>query len=236
MNGPHLKAEWHALWRSYLDDHQSRMQNPEAYRGGCHAIAKDMLDAEVIDQLEKLELDEMADAAYWHAVEELISAEQRYESPGHYNVVPCDGEARIGQIIQGIFYPNDSQEWQATVIFDKGQYRLAFRITQESWPLTGMTLTSTTGQVFDLIMTARTIKSVVYPNIDDVDIYRALADAAQLALENHDFSFYQRARPLLNSAQFTRCSQCQDRFALREECQECGGQGVVPKPPRGATV
>ena len=66
------KTEWMAKWRQHLDDHEFRMENPEAHRAICRSKSDDMLAAGAIDQMEKLEMDELANAAYWHAVETLI--------------------------------------------------------------------------------------------------------------------------------------------------------------------
>ena len=67
-----LKKEWLAKWRRILDDNASRIDNPEAHRMMCRWETRDMLEAGVIDEMEKFEMDELADAAYWHAVEELL--------------------------------------------------------------------------------------------------------------------------------------------------------------------
>lgn len=57
------------------------MANPEAHRTICSANSGDMLDTDAIDRMEKLEIVELANAAYWHAVETLNDWEPGY-SPG----------------------------------------------------------------------------------------------------------------------------------------------------------
>lgn len=91
MNPKELRTAWMAKWRKALDDHEFRMSNPEAYRTLRHWDARDMLAAGVIDEMEKLEMDELVSAAYWHAVEELIVPIDRYKPSGHYDVMPRDG-------------------------------------------------------------------------------------------------------------------------------------------------
>jgi hypothetical protein len=222
------KAEWMALWRKRLDDQESRMSSPEAYRDICIAISQDMIDAEVIGHLEKLEMDELANAAYWHAVETLIDCEPAFIQSGFYDVIPRTGGPRIGTLCGHIYYPEDlGGNWAAQVTDHAGTRRLVFRISAEVWAMDGMTLTRPDGCICDLVLTGQRIRGIEYYNIDDPDAYRALTDTAQFALENHDYGTYQRARPLLMAAQFTKCSTCIDHFAKREECQTCLGQGFV---------
>lgn len=77
------------------------------------------------------------------------------------------------------------------------------------------------------MQTAQVINGRVYPVVRDADTYRALVDCAQVALEDQDFESYQKARPLLVSARFTKCSACLDRFERREDCIACVGNGFV---------
>ena len=51
---------------------------PEAHRNICFALSKDMVEAQIIDQTEKWEMDELVNAAYWHAVETLNSYGQAF--------------------------------------------------------------------------------------------------------------------------------------------------------------
>lgn len=95
--------------------------------------------------------------------------------------------------------------------------------------MNGLALTSATGEIYDLVQTAQFINGVLYPNIDDADAYRALVDTAQIALETHDFDTYRKARPLLLAAEFIKCTECLDKFDLREDCHVCAGYGFLPK-------
>lgn len=233
MNNPHSKTEWLAQWHRYLDDHETRMACPEAYRRICLALSKDMADAQIIDQAEKLEMDELVNAAYWHAVETLIDCEPEFLSSGFYDVLPQHGGPCIGKLNGRVYYPDAVPgswgQWAAQVVDEKGARRLVFRISAEAWAMNGLTLTRPDGSLYDLVLTGQRIRGKEYSNIDDPDSFRALADTAQIALENHDFETYQRARPLLVAAAFTKCTSCMDSFALREECPSCGGRGFISR-------
>lgn len=230
------KAEWLAHWRRHLDDHELRMSYPEAYRQGCLAISKDMVDADVIDQAQKFDLDELANAAYWHAVETLIDCEPEFISSAFYDLVPRGGGPRLGELSGRTYYPEGSANWAAQVIDEKGSRRLVFRINSDVWPMDGLTITTADGSLYDLVITGQRINGREYANIEDPDAYRTLADQALIALENHDFETYRRARPLLLAAAFRKCAACLDRFALREDCHACDGRGFIARAVGGHIV
>ncbi|AZC27338.1 hypothetical protein [Pseudomonas sessilinigenes] len=79
-------------WRRYLDDHDSRFNYPEMHRSMCRLISQDMLDELIISAAEKFELDEIANAAYWHAVETLIDCEPDFMPSGFYDLIARDGD------------------------------------------------------------------------------------------------------------------------------------------------
>ena len=95
--------------------------------------------------------------------------------------------------------------------------------------MNGLTVTRPDGSVYDLVLAGLRINGREYSNIDDPDTYRALADSAQIALENHDFGTYQRAHPLLAGASFVKCNSYMDHFSLREDCQNCGCLGFTAR-------
>lgn len=196
-----------------------------------------MLADGVIDQTEKMEMDELANAAYWHAVEELVTADVDYLHGGHYQVMRSDGSC-VGQIIANTYYsaagPGYSG-YDGKVFFDGPGARLEFNNSNEPWPLNGTVLTSTNGEAYDLVQFAQTINGVVYSSIGDPDCYRALVDRAQVALENHDFDTYRKARLLILSAHFVKCSTCLDSFRLRDECETCEGLGFLQRYPAQAS-
>ena len=90
-------------WRATLDDHDFRMQSPEAHRAALREMAMDLLSEGLIDELEQFDMNEMADAAYWHAVEELQSLPGQYLGASSYNVVHIDNGELLGTISRSIF-------------------------------------------------------------------------------------------------------------------------------------
>ena len=232
MTPTELRTAWLAKWRRILDDGVYRMDNPEAHRAACRWEARDMLETGVIDEMEKLEMDELADAAYWHAVEELAAAAEGYMFGGHYDVVHRVSSECVGRIIANTYYSSISpgaDGFDGKVFGDKHDRRLVFRLNNEAWSMNGLELTASSREIYDLVQTAQVINGKVYPIICDADTYRTLIDCAQVALEEHDFENYRIARPLLLSAKFAKCTACLDRFGLREDCMNCAGQGFVPK-------
>ncbi|WP_300631621.1 hypothetical protein [Pseudomonas sp.] len=231
MSPAELKTAWTAKWQKMLDDHDHRMAHPEAYRVLCHWETRDMLAEGVIDQAEKMEMDELANAAYWHAVEELVTGDVGYLYGGHYRVMRSDGSC-VGQIIANTYYSAEgpgADGFDGKVFFDGAGARLEFRHGGKPWPLDGLVLNSARGEAYDLVQFAQNINGAVYPSIGDPDCYRALVDRAQVALENHDFDTYRKARLLILSAHFVKCGACLDNFKLREGCHACIGCGFLPR-------
>ncbi|WLI14360.1 MULTISPECIES: hypothetical protein [Pseudomonas] len=237
MNFDQAKALRFQQWRSTLDDHDFRMQNPEAHRQHLHSMASTLVAEGLIDTLEQYDMNEMANAAYWHAVEELQSHPVRYCGASSYDLVACDGSLILGEIRQTIFHARRENQVEARTTYDGKVYRdgaganLVFNPSGITARIEGLTLTLRDGRQFDLIETGRMILGVIYQPIDDPDMYRALVDAAQVALEGRDLRAYEKMRPFMDLASFSTCPACLDRFDRRDDCAACAGQGFVIKPP-----
>lgn len=96
-----------AKCRQHLDEYELRGANPETHRTICSANSGDILDTDAIDRMEKLEIDELANAAYWHAVETLIDWEPGVLAWGFYDLMPRVGGPRIGKLNGSIYFPED---------------------------------------------------------------------------------------------------------------------------------
>ncbi|MGE8483666.1 MAG: hypothetical protein ACN6Q5_13855 [Pseudomonas sp.] len=237
MNFDQAKALRLQQWRSTLDDHDFRIQNPEAHRQHLHSMAATLLAEGLIDVLEQYDMNEMANAAYWHAVEELQSHPVRYCGASSYDVVACDGSLTLGEIRQTIFHARrenqdlDRTTYDGKVYCDSSGANLVLNPSGITTRIEGLTLTLCDGQQFDLIETGRMILGVIYQPIDDPDMYRALVDATQVALEGRDLAANEKMRPFIDLARFRTCPTCLDRFDRRDGCAACSGQGFVIKPP-----
>ncbi|WP_415764879.1 hypothetical protein [Pseudomonas sp. ZB1P45] len=236
MNFDQAKALRLQRWRSTLDDHDFRMQNPEAHRQTLHAMSATLAAEGLIDELQQFDMNDMANAAYWHAVEELQTAPARYCSASAYDVLQRGNGELFGCIGQSIFYATSTLADSARSSYDGKIYRdaaganLVFNSSGKAARITGLTLTLLDGQQYDLIETGRTVQGFTYKPIEDPDIYRALVDAAQVAQECRDLRLFERMRPLLDLAMFHTCPACLDCFSSREDCLTCTGRGFVTKP------
>lgn len=237
MNFDQAKALRLQQWRSTLDDHDFRMQNPEAHRQHLHSMASTLVAEGLINTLEQYDMNEMANAAYWHAVEELQSHPVRYCGASIYDVVAHDGSLTFGEIGQTIFNARRDNQNEVRTTYDGKVYRdgsganLVFNPSGITARIEGLTLTLRDGRQFDLIETGRMIRGVIYQPIEDPDMYRALIDAAQVALEGRDLAAYEKMRPFIDLARFRTCTACLDRFDRRDDCATCSGQGFIMKQP-----
>ncbi|MBV7492978.1 hypothetical protein KW837_01690 [Pseudomonas sp. PDM24] len=235
MNFEQAKALRLQQWRSTLDNHDFRLQNPEAHRQHLHSMTNALMVEGLIDTFEQFDMNEIANAAYWHAVEELQSHPVRYCGASCYDVVACDGSLTLGKIGQTIFNARRDNQDEVRTTYDGKVYRdgigasLVFNPSGVTARIEGLTLTLPDGRQFDLIETGRMILGVIYKPIEDPDIYRALVDTAQIALEGRDLAAYEKMRPFIDLARFITCPACLDRFDRKDDCAACSGQGFVIK-------
>lgn len=68
-----VKAREMRLWNAMLDDHHGYRNKPEQQHGALRAHAAVLHRLGVIDNDELLELNDLADARYAHAAEELLA-------------------------------------------------------------------------------------------------------------------------------------------------------------------
>lgn len=235
MNFDQAKALRLQQWRSTLDDHAFRRQNPEAHRQTLYAMSATLAAEGLIDTLQQFDINELANAAYWHAVEELHTAPARYCGASSYDVLLCGSPERFGRISRSIFYAASSFADSKRFSYDGKIYQdatganLVFTPSGVVARINGLTLTLPNGQQYNLLETGRTIEGVTFEPIEDPDLYRVLVDAAQIAEECRDLRAFERLRPLLDLARFRICSTCHDRFDPREDCPTCSGRGFVTK-------
>ncbi|WP_122588970.1 hypothetical protein [Pseudomonas viridiflava] len=235
MNFDQAKALRLQQWRSTLDNPSFRIQNPEAYRQPLHSMSKVLATEGLIDKLEQFDMDELANAAYWHAVEELHNAPPRYCGASSYDVMAHGTTELFGRIGRSIFYFASSLADPCRTSYDGKIYpdgdgaNLVFNASCATARITGFTLALPSGGLCDLIETQRVVDGVTYEPIEDPDLYRALVDTAQVARESHNLRAFEKARPLLDLARFHTCPACLDCFGQRDDCPTCGGKGFVTK-------
>lgn len=235
MNFDQAKALRLQQWRSTLDDHDFRMQNPEAHRQTLHAMSGTLVSEGLIDVLQQFDMNEMANAAYWHAVEELHSGLARYCGASSYEVVCGATATPFGRISRSMFYADSALASGSRFAYDGKVYQdaagihLVFNPSGTVASITGLTLTLPEGQKYELVETGRMIDGRTVEPIDDPDTYRALVDAAQVAEECRNLPVFEKLRPLVDLARFRTCPACHDGFAPREDCPTCTGQGFVTK-------
>lgn len=234
MNFEQAKALRIQLWRTTLDDHDFRMESPEAHRSTLLESSARLAEEGLIDRIEQFEMDEMANAAYWHAVEELQSNPTIFRPSYGYDVLPRGGGPRIGTIFHSVLRLDASSSdslrpYDGKVYRDETGLVLKYSSSTETGSIEGLVLTMADGRQFDLIEARRMVQGKVYTAIEDPDVYRWMVDVVQVATETRDVDIVERIRPFLELARFRQCSTCLDRFGKREDCTVCDGQGFVPK-------
>ncbi|EUB84868.1 hypothetical protein PMI25_001245 [Pseudomonas sp. GM30] len=215
------------------------MQNPEGHRETLHDMAAALHSEGLIDQLERFDMNEMANAAYWHAVEELQNSPGHYRGASTYDVVQVDNGKLLGTISRSIFNFKSGEPRGASFPYDGKVYsdadgiRLTLGLSRKIGKISGLVL-EMNGCRYQLIETERAIAGVSRPPLSDADAYRALVDTAQVSQEERDLRTFERVRPHIESAAFCICPACLDCFGARDDCTACAGKGFVKKPlPNG---
>ncbi|MEB2858191.1 hypothetical protein VKY20_21470 [Pseudomonas atacamensis] len=235
MNFDQAKALRLQCWRATLDDQDFRMQSPEGHRDTLHQMAAALHAEGLIDPLEQFDMNEMADAAYWHAVEELQNSPGHYRGASTYAVVHVSNGKLLGTIRRSIFNFVSNEPRGASFPYDGKVYssaegvRLTLGLSAKIGKISGLELVMN-GQRYQLIETERVISGIDYKPIDDPDAYRAMIDAAQVALEERNLCAFKKVRPHIESAAFYTCPACLDHFGARDDCPTCATKGFVMKP------
>lgn len=210
------------------------MQNPEGHRETLHEMAAALHAEGLADQLEQFDMNEMADAAYWHAVEELQNSPGQYRGASTYDVTQIDNGNLLGTISRSIFnFESDeprgtSFAYDGKVYSDADGVRLTLGLSRKIGRISGLVL-EMNGRRYQLIETERMIAGVTHHPLSDADAYRALVDVAQVAQEERDLRAFEKMRPHIESAAFCICPTCRDCFGERDDCSTCAGQGFVKK-------
>lgn len=235
MNFDQAKTFRLQRWRTTLDDQDFRMQNPEGHRETLHEMAATLRDEGLIDQLEQFDMNEIADAAYWHSVEELQSSRGHYRGASTYDVVQIDNGSLLGTISRSIFNFESDEPRGASFAYDGKVYsdvdgvRLTLGLSRRIGKISGLVLEMNERR-YQLIETERMIGGITHRPLCDADAFRALVDEAQVAQEERNLRAFEKVRPHIESAAFCICPACLDRFDTREDCPTCAGKGFVTKP------
>lgn len=214
MNFDQAKALRLHQWRSTLDDRDFRMQNPEAYRETLHSMASTLAAEGLIDQLQQFDMNEMADAAYWHAVEELQNSPCGYRGSSTYDVLMVDTGELLGTISRSIFNevstepPGPTHTYDGKVYPNEDGADLVLSMSGEVGRISGLSLTMPSKLQYRLVETARIINGKTYVPLEDPDIFRALIDVAQVAKESCNLHAFERLRPFIELARFCNCPAC----------------------------
>ncbi len=235
MNFDEAKTLRLQRWRVALDDQDFRLRNPEGHRETLHEMSAALYAEGLIGPLEHFDMNEMADAAYWHAIEELQNSPGHYRGASTYDVVQVDTGKLLGTISRSIFnFASDeprgaSFAYDGKVYSDSDGVRLTLGLSRRIGKISGLVL-EMNGRWYQLVETERMIAGITHRPLADADAYGALIDVAQVAYEERDLRAFAKLRPHIESAAFCMCPACLDRFGARDDCPTCDGKGFVTKP------
>jgi hypothetical protein len=223
------KTELLAEWYRRLNDKRD-WTTPGFNHRFLIRMADDLQAAAMIDPLERFDLVELARAAFFHYTEE---GHREWRHPASHYAVYGPDAVLIGSLIHGRYYlhgPGQDPHHAGYFAFLKEDNSIITSTYARYGTLEERFIYTQDGQRLTLVELNRQIEGVMCRRLDDPDRYRALIDAAALALEQGDFDRYLKLWEALDFSIFRTCSQCCDLFALREDCLACTGWGFVEDP------
>ncbi len=218
-----------------LNDVELLRDMPRIFRDNLLTITEDLFRRGVIDALERFDMDEMAEAAYMHEVEELQILHRYFLHAGCYSLV-LDG-VQMGELRSVRVYFGAGTRELRPADYDARIERTANGLEvihkhkrEPIGHIDGKRYIAKTGEKYELVETSRVI-GTEHPAIDDPDVYRGLLDAIQHAVEQGDSARQATLAKRANVSIFMPCPACEDQFSRREDCQECDGRGFVTETP-----
>lgn len=218
-----------------LNDADMLRDMPRIFRDNLLTISEDLFRRGVIDALERFDMDEMAEAAYQHEVEEQQILHRYFLHAGCYGIYR-DG-VRMGELRSvRVYFGADTRdrrpaEYDARI--ERTANGLEAICKHKRVPIgrvDGKRYITATGEQYEMVETSRII-GTEHPAIDDPDIYRALLDAIQHATEQGDSAKHAALVRRASISIFMPCPACNDSFSQRDDCDECAGQGFVTETP-----
>jgi len=222
-------------WRVMLDDTKLLRDMPRIYRDNLLNLSEDLQRRGVIDCLERFDMDEMANAAYEHEIEEQLVLRRYYIGPGNYKLLQ-DG-ARVGEARGCRLYLGASTRdlppnmYTARIERTGNGLEAISKYFEVVGRVEGKEYITADGEVYELVETSRIVVNVETHAIDDPDIYRALLDAIQHTAERGDIQRHDSLTTRASISVFMPCPACEDVFSRREDCIECNGRGFVTESP-----
>jgi len=221
-------AEWYRSYRA-----PGGWRNPSAHYRYLTRLADNLWRSEIIDPMERFEMQELVTGAFCHHVEE--SPPEWRNPAAEYDVFNETG-AQVGSVSGNRYFLHGPgakpgpMEFFAQIHDAEGDRPVITRTYAPYGVFRDRYIFTETGQKLTLVETGKMVDGVMVSRLDDPDVYRSIIDAALLALEEGNMARYVALWERENFSVFRQCSRCCDRFELREDCSACTGAGFVEDP------
>ncbi|MDU4254912.1 hypothetical protein [Pseudomonas sp.] len=220
-------AQWHRL----IDDRRQWKLTPDYHRAELEGLAKKALELRMIDQVEFVEMCEIAEAGRITMLEEL--AHEALQRAGVYDAVAAPTGELLGEVLAGTFMsaPPAPRKILGHITYDEHGHLAMFSGSPATWmgDVCGQTWTRSDGQQVLLVETGRIIAGKVVRTITDADSFRLALDAHQVAQEEGNAQRVKTLALQIELGRFRICPKCRDSFSEREDCAMCAGRGLVEK-------
>ncbi|WP_236208994.1 hypothetical protein [Pseudomonas tohonis] len=221
-------------FRFALEYHQQIYGMPCIWRTDQLRKASELLKAGAVDEVEFLEMRELVISMHAHAIERV--AADRVHPRGVYHVIEEANGAVVGVMERRHLSAKQHPSLDAlTAQHDKeGQLHMRAGQFTNRGPIHDLTWTdSASGTAYRFRLVGHLQLGRRIPRIVEVDHYRLVRDLAWEAIAAGNQTRADLLQERLHWAAWMRCPDCNENFALVDDCETCGGQGLVPAPVPG---
>lgn len=218
-------------FRSALDYYPHIYGMTDLWAKGQLGLAKEALTAGLVDEMEFLEMRDLVISVAAYARERV--AGDRLHTLGVYHVIEEANGAVVGVLerrhlsasqhpkLDGVRAGHDAT----------GQLRMTLDRLTDRGAIHGLTWTdNASGVSYRFHLVGHLQRGRRTPRIVDPDHFRLVRDLAREALAAGDQARSGLLQERLHWAAWMRCPDCNEDFALVDDCQVCAGQGLVPAP------
>ncbi|BBP81184.1 hypothetical protein PHLH8_08260 [Pseudomonas sp. Pc102] len=219
-------------FRSALDYHPHIYGMTDLWAKGQLSLAREALEKGLVDEMEYFEMRDLVLAVAAHARERV--AADRVHTLGVYHAIEEGNGAVVGVMERRNLSAKQHPQIDALRAGHDatGQLRMMEDRIIDRGAIDRLTWTdSESGVAYRFHLVGHLQLGRRTPRIVDPDHYRLVRDLAREAIAAGNQTRADLLLERLHWAAWMRCLDCNENFALVDDCETCSGHGPVPAPP-----
>lgn len=218
-------------FRSALEYYPHIYGMTDLWAKGQLSLAKEAMDKGLVDEMEFFEMRDLVISVAAHARERV--AADRVHTLGVYHAIDEANGAVVGVMERRHLSAKQHPSLDALKAQHDKEGQLHMRAGQftNRGPIHDLTWTdSASGTAYRFHLVGHLQLGRRTPRIVDPDHYRLVRDLAREAIAAGNQTRADLLQERLHWAAWMRCPDCNEDFALVDDCETCNGQGLVPAP------